>query len=111
MKKIFIKVPDEKSKNFRVRREGWRWKGFLTAAGLINYLERRLDSTKWVQTKEKTAIVVKTYDGSSWEIENETMASANPHYLIWATACFLEEYLTKRFLGKVEKKHQEKGNI
>ena len=64
---------------------------------------------KWVERrvfnlvgKEKTAVVIK--DGQS--TVNESYPSANPHYLLWVTACFLEDYLGKRFLKLRYKRHE-----
>ena len=101
MRKIYIKTPDIKSKRFRMKRKGWKWTGFRSAAGAIGNLERRLGARKGGSLKEKTAIVIKRYDGSSWVDENETLDSRDPKYLVYTTACFLEEYLSNKVMRRI----------
>ena len=49
----------------------------------------------------KTAVLVKDGEGYS----NETIDSINPDYLLWATACFLEDHLPKSLTSRIQKQY------
>jgi hypothetical protein len=51
--------------------------------------------------KEKTCVLV-IYDECC---SNETNASSNPHYLVWAVSCFLEDCLSKQILKQKESEY------
>lgn len=56
------------------------------ASVIYNAVERRLQAR---DMKEKTSIVVKYTKDTS----NETLPSLDARYLLYATGCFLEDYL------------------
>ncbi len=101
MRKIIIKLPKEKGGRFRLARKGWKGRRFMSAAGLVNRMERTFPRTEF---REKTAIIVKEYHRGRYRNINETLASKDPKYLIFATGCFLEDYLSKEKFRNVLKK-------
>ena len=95
--KFKITVPQKKGDKWFLG-YGARPRGMARADTLYNRLERLLLRTK---LKEKTSIVVKYGKDTS----NETVASFDVKYLLYATSCFLEDYLSKVVLKRVEKKY------
>lgn len=73
---------------------------------IMNWLRRRLLASP---LKEKVALIVEEYDGKQWENVNETLASLDPHYLLYAASCFLEDYLSKGVLQKIEREYVKKN--
>ena len=66
------------------------------SAGVIfSALERKL---RGYAKDEKIAILVKDEDG----IANETLKSNDPKYLLYATGCFLEDYLSEMTMKRIE---------
>lgn len=112
MRKIIIKLPDEKVKKFRLQREGWTGVRSQTAATILRHLQRAFSCKK---VKEKTAIVVKEVkrvvlkkNGIKklyFTVVNESLASDNSAYLIYVAACFLEDYLSKEIFSALERKY------
>jgi len=84
MHKIIIKVPEKPGDKFRM---GWgaRPRSVNSSGPLLNRLERLILRLK---VGEKTLIMVKYGKGTS----NETLASNDKEYLLYTTACFLEDY-------------------
>ena len=104
MRKIIIKLPDERVDKFRLQRRGWTGRRFKTAIGLLNRLGK---SFPLKDTKEKTAIVVKEgkihkgrYKG---HIVNESLASDNATYLLYAATLYLEDYVSKKLVKRIER--------
>lgn len=95
MRKIIIKLPDKKVNKFRLQRVGWKGKRYVRAASLMSALARR-------NLKEKTAVVVKEYNGTSQKIINESVGSDDKKYLLYIASCFLEDFLTKREMNKYD---------
>ena len=93
MRKIIIRVPNQKLNKFTLRSKGWRWKGYLRASSLLNALGRRLPPQL---LREKTC--VKVNYGSGYI--NETLASQDTDYVLRITACFLEDYLSRSMARK-----------
>jgi len=102
MRKIIIKLPDK---------NGW-WRVSFGSGSVIKRkaikfvwgrIERKLlkeSSFLEAQLKAKTAVLLK--DGHN--VVNETLSSFSAGYLLYCTACFLEEYLLKRMLnGKLKR--------
>ena len=108
MRKIIVKLPDERVPKFRLQRHGWVGRRYLRASSLLNRLDGAL---KHKELKEKTAIVVKEgriYKGRyKGTIINESMDSTNPYYLLYTTACFLEDYITRRIMRPIERRYLE----
>ena len=102
MRKIIIRVPKKNGDKFSLARKGWKGRSFVTAAGLMGRMERIFPRTEF---KEKTAVIVKEYHRGRFRSLNETLSSKDPKYLIFTTACFLEDYLSKDKLVKVLKKY------
>jgi len=101
MKKIIVKLPDERVKKFRLQKRGWASKRYLTATRLVNRLE---DGFCLKELEEKTAIVVKEQGSRGFEIINETLASKDTKYLLSCLTCFLEEFLSRETLyGKLKR--------
>ena len=104
MRKIFIKLPDKKVNKFRLQRVGWEGQRFGTAAGLLNALNRRFPRH---DMQEKTAICIREVlphrKGYKGTVTNESAVETDRDYLLWVTACFLEEFLTKGSFRKFER--------
>lgn len=108
MRKIIIKLPESAVKKFRLQRNGWVGRRFLRASSLLTSLESAFPRRK---LKENTSVVVKMRNGTRYENINETVASNNPKYLLWITACFLEEHLSKKVFKKYDKLSAKGGEI
>lgn len=97
--RIKIRVPKEKEKwmisfgkgSFRRRNSP----GVIINA-IRHYLHAR-------ELKEKLSILVK-YDRTT---SNETVKSKDKQYLIYATVCFLEDYLKPEYILKEENKWKD----
>ena len=105
MNKITIIVPQKPGDNFGI---GWdhRPKAMSSAYTVLRRLERLL--TRGL-VSPKTSIVVK-YDRYT---SNETLDSNDVPYLMYATSCFLEDYLATYHMKKIEddwdKRYKERG--
>lgn len=107
--KISIKVPKKKTDKWMLG-FGARPRSMLRADTLCHRLERLLGRLLLAtKLKEKTTIKVLEYEDGSWTNVNETIASLNRNYLLWATACFLEDYLSKKVLRRIEKTYYKKA--
>jgi len=109
MKKIIIKLPDKGVNKFRLQRRGWKSRRYVSAKRVLTSLETDL---KWLERRDgrkKTAIVIREHlpylKGNKTAIVNETVASDDINYLLYATTCFLEDYLTQVEVAKAEKKY------
>jgi len=92
---ITIKVPQNRTDKWSVSfGKGMRKRN--NASVILNAIERSLPRLSMTQ---KLAIKVKYGKDSS----NETVQSQDVSYLLWATSCFLEDYLTKKVLRRFEK--------
>lgn len=99
--KIKIKIPKTEKDKWRLGL-GFRPRSMATATTLINRLERLLPR---LILKEKIAIKVLEYEDGSWKNSNESYASQDTNYLIYATSCFLEDYLSFEVKKRVEKQY------
>ena len=100
--KIIIKLPIGEKGKFKLQSRGnIPGRQYKTAAGVLEGISRFFSGTG---LKEKTSIVVKEYIHTSFENVNETCASNNKEYLIYATTCFLEDFISKPTLRKAEKR-------
>lgn len=114
MRKIIIKLPDERVKKFRLQREGWIGIRSGIAATILRHLQRAFSCKK---LKEKTMIVVKEVDrvvltkGGRKRLHfiviNQSLASDNPAYLMYIAACFLEDYLSKESFAALERRYSD----
>ena len=68
---------------------------------LYGALERKLLRFSRTQLKEKTKIIVKYGKSSS----NETIASLNAFYLLYASGCFLEDYMSINMQKNIRDKY------
>ena len=75
-------------------------KKFVDAAKAIEFLERTVCGTHGLKTK--TCVIVDYGD----KYLNETMTSLDGSYLVWATSCLLEDFLSRRTLKRIEKKYR-----
>lgn len=122
MRKIIIKLPDKKVNSFRLQRNGWIGRRYKNPSNLINTLEHRLNKefTKSLQlsapnnNKQTTAIIVRelshVVSRTKFNICNESLNSNRVGYLVYCTTCFLEDYLTKGFIKKIERKYANSNN-
>lgn len=69
---------------------------------LINHLKRNLSKHLRLAPTEKIAVVVK-YDKHT---SNETLNTRDLNYTMFATICFLEDYLSKTSFNKYYKKYK-----
>lgn len=94
-KKIVIKPPKKKGDLFLI---GWgaRPRSMTSAKRILNRVSLLLSRLK---NDEKTSIRVEY--GSN--VSNETMRSNEVEYLIYATTCFLEDYLSRTYIIRAEK--------
>jgi hypothetical protein len=100
--KITIKLPQREKGKFKVQSRGFiEGRAYRTGAGAI---ERILELTLRTELKEKTAIVIKEYIDSHFVNINETLASTNSEYLLYATTCFLENFISPYSFDKAEKR-------
>ena len=112
MRKIIIKLPDQRVNKFRLQRTGWKSRRYTTAPGLLNALERSFPRKGF---REKTAIVVKevgrvikTKNGKEslhFVGANESLDSTDSKYLLYCAICFLEKHLTKETMMQKTKKY------
>ena len=102
MRKIIIKLPDKRVNKFRLQRKEWKSRRFLRAATLLNRLENTFPCNK---LEERTAIVVKEHDGIHFVSINESLPSNDSKYLLYAFACFLEDYLSEALLKSRYRKY------
>lgn len=96
--KIIIKVPTEKKNFWKVglRRASHKRK---SAGGVYRVLKSIISDFLNSDANEKLAIKVKYSKGYT----NETIDSRDKNYLLYATTCFLEDYLKKGFIRKMNK--------
>lgn len=76
------------------------------ASTIFNWVERKLHClgrSLATKLKDKTAVLVKYLDGGV----NETVTSDDPKEILYALACFLEDYLPKDLLNRKYKKYRE----
>lgn len=102
--KIIIKLPIKDGKFKLQSRNKIEPRQYRSASGLLagldRLLERKLSRTLGVEFVEKLAIEIKEYNHSSFENVNESLSSTDREYLIYATSCFLEDYLSQETLNK-----------
>jgi len=75
-----------------------------TASTIFLAIQRHLSPRT---LKEKIAVRVKYEDSTT----NETLGSQNKAYLLYATSCFLEDYLSQKVLLRVEREWLKAGEI
>ena len=97
MKKIIITVPQKEKDKWKLHWSG-KGKQFISATTLLNGIERRLLR---LANKEKLAIRVKY----TKDTDNETISSQNASYLLYATSCFLDDFLSKEVLKRIRKQY------
>lgn len=69
---------------------------YLTAIGLLQSTER---AWRALESEERIVVKVKRYIGSHLTTLNETIASSDREYLVYALSCFLEDYLSPEMLS------------
>ena len=99
MAKIIITVPKESKDPFKIDQHG-NPKAMSSAYIILKRLERLL--TRRI-IGQKTTIIVK-YDN---DLFNETIPSNKVNYILYATTCFLEDYLTADYIIQAEKEYEE----
>ena len=95
---IIIKTPDKRVPKFRLQVVGKPSRRFIRASSLLNALSLTLPRK---ELDKKLSIKVKYDNGTT----NETLDSQDPQYLLYATLCFLEDYLDKSFVLDFSRKH------
>ena len=100
--RLIIKLPIGENGRFKLQSRGnIHGRQYKTAAGVTEALEGVFSGTG---LKEKMTIVIKEDIGSHFENINETLSSNDREYLLYCTACFLEDYISKNSLRKAEKR-------
>ena len=99
---IKVKIPKDEKSKWKLG-IGSRPRSMARADTLLNRLERVLSSR--LILKEKIAIVIKEWNGTVWEKINETLRSKDKNYLLYTTSCFLEDFLSKESLKRIEKRY------
>jgi len=101
MKRITIKVPQTENQKWEVTfGKGVRRRNDASTVFLA--IQRHLSPRA---TNEKIAVKVKYGDGTT----NETLSSQDVRYLLYATSCFLEDYLSPKVMLRVEREYQKAG--
>lgn len=95
--KITITVPQKENEKWLLGL-GKRPRPMLRADTLFNRLERVLSR---LTLKEKVSILVRY----TKDIDNETVVSQDTSYLLYATSCFLEDYLSKKVLTRARNQY------
>jgi hypothetical protein len=97
MRRIIIKVPRKQEK--------WKVSNYkrVNAASALRLIEKIIPR---FTIKEKTCVRV-NYGGGY----NETLSSFNYKYLMYATICFLEDYISAPTKKKLERKYMNYGEI
>ena len=67
------------------------------------FLERKITRTLGVDNDAKIVVEVKYTNHTT----NQTLRSSDASYLLYATACFLEDYLTIKGLNRLYKKYNQ----
>lgn len=100
---ITIKIlVSENGKSWKVNKgSGGHPKKFTDATKVIEWLERNLTHGLEV----KTSVIVRYGN----DMDNETETSQDGAYLVWAISCFLEDFLSRKTLKRIEKKYLEKA--
>jgi len=101
VRKVIIKLPTERVNKFRLQLTGTKGRRFLRASSILNALS-------YYKFREKTAITVKEYIDGSYENINQTLASTDKNYLLFAAACFLEDFLSDDVMNNVIKRYAPK---
>ena len=70
---------------------------------LYRLLERKITKILGVDHDAKIVVKVKYTNGTT----NQTLRSSDASYLLYATACFLEDYLTIKGLNRLYKKYNQ----
>jgi hypothetical protein len=92
MRKLIIKVPQKETNLWSISfNKGIRKR--KTATMIFKWARRHLYA---YAKRAKIAVEVKY----SKDTSNETVPSAEPDYLVYATSCFLEDYLSDAVLAK-----------
>lgn len=100
--KLIIKLPIDEKGKFKLQSRGnISGRQYKTANGLLGRLSNDVLRRG---LKEKTSIAIKEYIHSHFENINETLPSNDKEYLLYPTACFLEDYVSKSTLRKAEKR-------
>ena len=106
VKKIIVKIPTKINDWLFNFGHGGTYSKRKTVAKLYNSLEKRiLRLFSCDNSREKRSIVIKMDN----DVVNESCDSQNPHYLLWCLACFLGNFLEKKFVREKIKKYKEEG--
>lgn len=111
MIKIIIVKPTKKDPRYRLQRR-FKWKGrrYVSPTSVLARLERSLSRYR---QREKTCVTIREVypyqKGRKTHLSNESLPSDNPNYLIWITACFLEDDLRREVFNKYERKYSRLG--
>lgn len=97
--KIIIRIPKTKNQKWSVRKTkggGFFRKTYRTTFSALN---RLLSSNCKANKNESWGVLVVYPDGG----KNQTLYSTGKDYLLFATACFLEDYVSKAMLNRIER--------
>jgi hypothetical protein len=70
---------------------------------VYRFLERKITKSLAVDNDAKIVVEVKYTNHTT----NETLKSSDASYLLYTTACFLEDYLSKNSLDRLYKKYNQ----
>lgn len=103
--RILIKVPQKPTHWWRISSNGGGSTKRASAELVYRYVERKILKLLASAEGDKTVVSLKVdYGCGSY---NETIDSNNWRYLLYAVACFLEEYLNHSGLKRAHKKYGE----
>jgi len=99
MKKIIVTIPT-KNEQWKVSFGGTPSRR-NSATVVYNLIRRKILKHLASQPDKKTSVIVKDEQGTA----NETLTSPDASYLLYATACFLEDHLLPSYMRALEKEH------
>ena len=103
VKRITVKIPKTPTDKW-VTHRGGRPLNKKTIGDTFSALKRFFASNSASDVSKKWRVLVRYPDGG----KNETITSNDKNYLLFATACFLEDYLSKETLKRTEKDYFRK---
>lgn len=97
MRRITIVVP-VKNKKWKLSGIGTKNKTFASATSILTWIERTLRVRRF---NEENVVRVKY-----GHLTNESVATKDPNDIIYTAGCFLEDYISKRTIRRLEKKYR-----
>src|SRR5574340_884191 len=107
MRKIRIIVPRKDDQKWKVIVDVGSGKRLNPAWRAYRYLEKKFDSLATLGIKDKISLLV----DYGHRTHNEVVPSRKPCYILYATLCFLEDYLEPQFFNQKVKKYLKGSDI